>query len=515
MKQNTEHPDVLLIYPKTGADFGSTIAPPHAVLSIAAPLVKEGYKVKVIDMRTDENWQETVLESLKSNPICVGISTMIGTQIRFALKAASLIRGHRNGQIPIVWGGVHPTLLPLQTLENELVDIVVVGEGELTILELVKTLAEKTPLSEVRGIAFKNGGKPVETPPRDLLDIETLPPVPWELVNVEDYVHRDMYVKDSQRTLDIGQTSRGCPFKCGFCCSATIRKRKWRAMSVEKSLDMIASTARRFNLTGIWLRDDEFYINRSRARAICEGMLRENLNIKWYTSGTRVDVFCKADEEDVALLKKAGADVLKFGAESGDNRVLDLMTKDITYEQTLEANRKAKRHGIKPAFALMAGFPTETWEEIDRTIDLAFKLKEENPSAQFESLGTFVALPGTPMYQLAIEHGLKPPKSLEEWIAWNFEEYDYKGRKAPWFSYADRIKLGNLNTLCNLSFAVPNLFDSISNPFMRFVFKTIAIPMSRFYRFRFKHKMYTFSWDLRLIMLLKKALIDSGLLKIK
>jgi hypothetical protein len=191
------------------------------------------------------------------------------------------------------------------------------------------------------------------------------------------------------------------------------------------------------------------------------------------------------------------------------------MSKDITWEQTLEANRKAKRHDIKPAFALMAGFPTETWEEINKTIDLVFEIKKDNPNAQFESIGTFTALPGTPMYQLALEHGLKPPRSLEEWIEWNFEQYDYSGRKAPWFSYNDRIKLGNLNTLCTLSFAVPNLFGSIADPFLRLIFKIVGTPLTNFYRFRFKHKMYTFSLDLRLIMLLKKLLIDSGLLRIK
>lgn len=515
MKQTINNADVLLIYPKTGVDFGSTVAPPHAVLSIAAPLLKEGYKVKIIDMRTDKNWEESILRSLDANPICVGVSTMIGTQIKFALKAARLVRQYKDGKIPIIWGGVHPTVLPLQTLENEFVDVVVVGEGEITMLELVKAMAGRTSLSAVNGIAFKNGGKPTQTPPRELLDVETLLPVPWDLVEVEDYIHPDMYIKNSPRTLDIGQTSRGCPFRCGFCCSATIRQRKWRAMSVEKALDMIVSAVRRFKLTGVWLRDDEFYINRKRAKAICEGMIKENLNIKWYTSGTRVDVFCKASEEDVALLKKAGADVLKFGAESGDNRVLSLMSKDITWEQTLEANRKAKRHDIKPAFALMAGFPSETWEEINKTIDLVFEIKKDNPNAQFESIGTFIALPGTPMYQLALEHGLKPPRSLEEWIEWNFEQYDYSGRKVPWFSYNDRVKLGNLNTLCNLSFAVPNLFGSIADPFLRLIFKIVGTPLTNFYRFRFKHKMYTFSLDLRLIMLLKKLLIDSGLLRIK
>lgn len=108
MKQTTNGTDVVLIYPKTGMDFAATVAPPHAVLTVAAPLLKEGLKVRVIDMRTDASWQESLQKSLESDPICVGISTMVGTQIKFALKAAWLVRQHKDGKIPIIWGGVHP-----------------------------------------------------------------------------------------------------------------------------------------------------------------------------------------------------------------------------------------------------------------------------------------------------------------------------------------------------------------------------------------------------------------------
>ena len=99
-------------------------------------------------------------------------------------------------------------------------------------------------------------------------------PVPWELVDVEKYIHPDMYLKESPRTLDIGQTSRGCPFNCGFCSSASLRQRKWRAMSVKRSLEAIVEPIKRFKLSGIWIRDDEFYIDRRRANDICEYFIK-------------------------------------------------------------------------------------------------------------------------------------------------------------------------------------------------------------------------------------------------
>lgn len=498
--------DVILIYPKTGMDFGSTVAPPHSLLAIAAPLHKEGYKIKIIDQRVDRDWNSHLTEELRAKPICIGISSMTGTQIHFAIEAAKVVRRCTNGKIPIAWGGPHPSILPEQTLQSEYADMVCIGEGDLTFIKLVKAIEGNVSLSLVDGIAYKNGHQIITTPPASLMDIETLLPVPWELINVEDYIHPDMYLKESPRTLDIGQTSRGCPFNCGFCCSASLRKRKWRAMSADKSLDSIVTLVRRFKLSGIWIRDDEFYIDRRRANRICEGMIREKLNIHWYTSGTRADIFNKATEEETALLKRSGAYVVKIGAESGSNRMLDLMNKGITVEDTMKANLKAKRHGIIPAFALMIGFPTETYEDRQKTIEFAFKLKKDNPKALFETMAIYTALPATPMYDFALQHGLKPPQTLEGWMDWNFDEYDFEGRRIPWFNYKDRRKIGNICYMSILANAVPNAINSIDNLPVRYLLKALYIPVSWYYRFRLKRKWYGFSLDLAFIRFLRNKI---------
>ncbi|KPK41112.1 MAG: hypothetical protein AMJ78_06410 [Omnitrophica WOR_2 bacterium SM23_29] len=498
--------DIILIYPKTGMDFGSTVAPPHSLLTIATPLNKEGYKIRIIDQRVDRNWISHLKDALKTKPVCVGVSSMTGTQLHFAIESAKVVRSCTNGKIPIVWGGPHPSILPEQTLKSEYADIVCIGESDITFSELVKVIAARRPLSTIKGIAFKDGSQIVKTPPAPLIDIEDLLPLRWELVDVENYVHPDMYLKKSPRTLDIGQTSRGCPFNCGFCCSASLRMRKWRAMSAKRSLEMIIEAVKRFKLNGIWIRDDEFYIDRERANKICEGIIRENLNINWYTSGTRVDVFNRASDEQTALLKKSGAYVLKFGAESGSDRVLKLMNKDIIVEDTIKANLKAKRHGIIPAFALMVGFPTETFEEMNKTIDLAFRLKKDNPSALFETMAIYTALPGTPMYDLALQNGLRPPERLEGWIDWNFDEYDLIGKRIPWFNYKDRNKVGNICYMSILGNAIPNAIDSIDNVFIRYLLKILYAPISYYYRLRLKRKNYTFTADLAIIRYLRNKI---------
>jgi radical SAM superfamily enzyme YgiQ (UPF0313 family) len=502
--------DVVLVYPKTGMDVGSAITPPHSLLAIAAPLHREGYKVRIIDQRTDLHWRRSLAIALEQDPLCVGITCMVGTQIAFALEAAGWVREKGNGPVPIVWGGPHPSTLPEQTLENDFVDIVCVGEGDTTFPELVQAIASGEPLATVKGIGFKDGGKPSFTPERPFVDIETLAPIPWELVEVERYIRPDFYLKNSPRTLDIGQTSRGCPFKCGFCSSAGIRQRKWRALSSEKSLALIEEAVRRFDLNGIWIRDDEFHVDRTRTSEICEGILKRNLDIRWYTAGTRVDLFNRASDEEIALLRRSGAYALKFGVESGSNRILELIDKGVTWQEALEANRQARKHGIVFGFSLMMGFPSETMEEIHRTVDLGRRIMADNPGAQLETIGTYTPLAGTPLFALAREHGLEPPDRLEGWIDWDFWEYDLRGRRIPWFHYRDRKRIGNIGYYHTLAHALPNLIDSVSNPPLRRALKTLSAPAAAYSRHRIRNKRFDFAPELALLRSIRERTLRKG-----
>ncbi len=499
-------PQIILIYPKTGMDFGSTVAPPHAILSIAAPLDQEGYSIAILDQRVAPITKETLRALITDETICIGVSSMTGTQVKNALKITRIARELTDGKIPIVWGGTHPTVLPEQTVAHPDIDMVVIGEGELTFSELIHALESKRPLKEVKGIAYKDGGLVFRTENRDLMNIEDLLPVPWHLVDVERYIHRDMYVKHRARVLDIGQTSRGCPFRCGFCSSASIRGRKWRAMSPDKALAMISENVRKFNLDGLWLRDDEFYIDRKRAFAITEGMIRENIDVSFYTSGTRVDVFLGATDDELLSMKRAGAHTLKFGAESGSQRVLDLMQKGITPEMTHKANLRCKRLGFVPAFGLVIGYPTETFDDINMTIDMAYALKQENHEAQLETMAQFTPLPGTPSFALALKHGLKPPQTLDGWCDWLFDDYDLEGLKLPWYNAQERVWIGNISYMSILGNALGNALDGIRSTPLRLLFKSVSGPASTYFRYRLRNKMYKHVPELALVRYLRHKL---------
>ncbi|MHC4743491.1 MAG: B12-binding domain-containing radical SAM protein [Planctomycetota bacterium] len=500
--------EIILLYPKTGLDVGGhTVAPPHSLLAVAAPLHRAGRRIKIIDMRRDYRWRQTLKSSIGKETVCIGVSTMTGTQLYFAMLMAEEARRLTDGNVPIVWGGPHPSILPEQTAQSELVDIVVVGEGEITFPLLIEAIEKKQPLETIEGLAFGNGQNLTLTPPRPFIDLDTLLPVPWELIDVEDYINEDNYfLKNSPRTLDIGQTSRGCPHKCGFCCSSSILEKKWRGMSIERALQAIEEPVKRFDLSGVWIRDDEFYVNRKRAFEICERIVAGPNNLSWYATGSRVDDFNKFTDEQIRLIVKSGGKISKFGAESGSDRILELINKGFHVEDIVKANEKCKKHGIVPAYSFIVGFPTETFEEINATIDLAFRLQQTNPAAQLETFPTYTPFPGTPMWPLAIKHGLKPPERIEGWVDWIMDDYDLEGMQIPWFNRTQRKWIGNISYLSICANAVANIGAGIKNPFMHAMFSGALGTARKYYRWKLKTKRYKFAPELALARRLRRRI---------
>jgi hypothetical protein len=163
----------------------------------------------------------------------------------------------------------------------------------------------------------------------------------------------------------------------------------------------------------------------------------------------------------------------------------------------------------------MMGFPTETLEEIYQTVDLGQRIMAENPSAQLETIATYTPLPGTPLFTLALEHGLQPPDSLERWIDWDFWEYDLEGRRIPWFSYRDRKKIGNIGYCHTIAHALPNLIDSVSNGFVRRALKMLTAPLTWYSRLRIRSKRFDVAPELAAVRFIRGKLFHRGGLSLR
>ena len=190
---------------------------PLELISVGSPLVRAGYRVHIIDQRVQPDWRERLLAALAESPVCVGVTSTTGPQLRNALEVSRLVKQH--GGTPVVWGGIHATLLPEQTLEKAEIDFVVQGEGERTFEELVAALESGNGVQDIPGLWYKHSGRALHGAPRPFIDLNEDPFLEYGLVDVPKYTRTVFGVKRLSFS-----TSRGCSFPCAFCYSAVIHR---------------------------------------------------------------------------------------------------------------------------------------------------------------------------------------------------------------------------------------------------------------------------------------------------
>lgn len=406
--------DVILVQPRyrLGSGPSRRAALPLGLLSVATPLDVAGFKVRIIDQQTEPDWEEILLSELKTEPICVGMSSMTGPEIWGALKASEIVKGHSS--VPVVWGGVHASLLPQQTLENQYVDIVVKGEGEETFSELVTSLANKKPLNTVQGIWYKENGQLKQNTPRPFVDLNKLPPLSYHLVDLHSHLSRA-----SKRDCLRFETSRGCPSDCAFCYNTTFNQKRWRALNPEETLFRIQRIKDEFNIQGIVLSDDNFFVNVNRVYQILESMIKRKLDMVWAAGDIRLDTVAQMDDDFFSLLERSGCLSIVIGVETGSQRVAEMMRKGIDISQAISVNRRLAKYNLQPRYCFVTGIPGETREDLSQTASLMLRLVEDNPKATL-GVNIFATYPGTELFNVCVQHGFQAPQKLEEWIPYSW-----------------------------------------------------------------------------------------------
>ena len=402
--------DIVLVYPRTGFDAKDmAVTLPLSVLAAATSAARE-FKVRVIDQRIQDDWEEKLRQELRERPLCVGLSAMTGTQIHYALQVSRVAK-EAAPEVPVVWGGMHATLLPEQTLRHPDVDLVVRGAGETALLELARALASRGPLDPIRGLAWKAPDGSIRlNPETDPLDLNALPSVPYELVDVEDYVSPSQYLYPGVTRLLPFQGSRGCPFKCTFCSEPVLtRAYGFRLMKPELFVARTMEMVERHRLDHVLFYDEEFFVNTKWAAEVAE---RIGGRYTWWAQ-TRANDLLKVD---LKHMEACGLKIVAPGLESGSKRLLEWMRKEETVEEYLETNRRLSETGIIPQYNLMIGFPGESPEELNETVDLALALMRGNPRAVINQFSPLTPLPGTEMLRVVVEKfGFQPPETLEGW----------------------------------------------------------------------------------------------------
>jgi len=436
---NSRDMKVLLINPDSSFERVSTAPPhiPYGILYIAAVLEGDGHQVRVIDRNLREEWTDAAFddEVLKFAPQTAGLSVMTGQVIEDAVKISRRLKELRP-DLPVVWGGVHGTILPEQTAAAEFVDVVVRNEGELTARELFPALAAGNPLDRIKGISFKGDRAIINTPPREFLtDLEALPDPAWHLIPVEKY--GDLY-----HTLN---TSRGCPFRCSFCYNQVFSKKRRAELGPRRIMTQLRLLVEHYGARHFKFMEDNFTMNRERLAEFCRLKIAEGPPVTWECE-SRV---AWLDLDMYRLMRRAGCTKIGFGVESGSPRILKLLKKDISPAQVEETFRLCFAAKIRADVFIMSGVPTETMDDFEQTVRLLRRIP-------FWGLCFMVykPYPGTELFDYCVEQGLfSPPGHLEDWARFgdvfgtSHTVGQVPGEVLERFMFVDGLRLESINQL--------------------------------------------------------------------
>lgn len=375
---------------------GGVYMPPLGLASLAAFIRHHGYSVKIIDCcALNLTINNTIPIILSYDPQFVGITAATVSINKAALLAKAL--KEKKPDSSIIVGGSHMSALPEETMKVFIqFDVGVIGEGELTSIELLKTLDENKSLYNIKGIIFRENGKLKINEPRPFIeDLDTLPFPAWDLLPDLTKFYRPSCFGFKRLPVTSLITLRGCPMRCTFC-SETPFARTCRMHSPEYVIDMMKFLQHRYGIRDLMIYDGTFVVGKERLIKLCELIIKENLNLVWSCNG-RIDLMTR---EILKLMKRAGCWSIAYGIESGSQRILDFIQKDIDLAKASQILMWTKKEGILTKGYFMIGHPTENEESVRCTLNFIL-----NNKLDILTINYFTPLPGTIDYERVNHYG--------------------------------------------------------------------------------------------------------------
>ena len=376
----------------------------HGIASIAAVLEKNNIKVEYIDLRRISSWAEFTRIIKESKSKYFGISSTT-VDFDYSIKVAKIIKRNKEGSIVMV-GVVHPTVRPQDALRVRQFDYIISGEGEQAVLDIVNG---KIKQRLVKGVSY---------------DLEAIPHINRDLFNHREGEMLNPFVEDFPTPFATFISSRGCPYNCTFCQPAErmIFGGKVRLRSIDDFVKEIVEVKNKYGLKSFMIHDDLFLMQPQRILEFCK---------KYKKSGVKAIFMCQARadliikyKKEMEELKKVGLMGVMIGFESGSQRVLDYLQKQVKVEQNIEAGKICKQLKINIWANFMLGIPSETYFEMVKTLIMIRKINPE-----YYSPSLFTPYPETKLYDYCKEHNLL--------IFKHFSEYrrSVKGDKIKGFNY--------------------------------------------------------------------------------
>lgn len=393
---------------------------PIGLAYLAAVLEEKGHEVLVLDCLASNIDQEQLKQKLgEFNPNVVGISSMTPMVLSTMIAA----RGAKQvcPDATVVLGGPHATFMDKEILSSEPdVDVIVRGEGELTLVELTQRIINNVGLNSAEGITFRHSGQIVQNPSRPYIqNLDELPFPAYKHFPLEKY---RLFGKLFFPVI----TSRGCPYQCSFCTSSRILGKQYRARSPKNIGNELEMLKREYNADSFTFYDDTLTLDKKRIFEICDEIKSRKINIPWDCQ-TRVD---QITEEILTKMKATNCQQVFFGAESGCQEILNAVNKRTTVEQNEKAIKMAKKAGLFVAISIIMGYPGETAEMREQTLDF---IRRAEPDDVYLCIAT--PYPGTELRTQVQKMGLK--MSTE----WNKYDTTTPVFENPLFPDAEAMKL--------------------------------------------------------------------------
>jgi len=464
---------IVLFYP---AYDGMPLSAPLCLLSLASPLLQAGFEVSVIDAAIEPHFRARVLREC-SDALCLGVSVLTGPMIHGAIQVARLVK-EKNPNLPVIFGGWHPSLLPEQTLHAHFVDVVVRGQGENALLEIAERLANRQTLSGVHGSSSKQNGFVQHNPERPIAWLDDLPTPAFHLVDCDAYeklcgIRKLAYA-----------TSVGCPYACNYCTDMVFYKRRFNALSAERVVAEVPDLVRRYRIEEVAMLDSNFPVDIRRAIAIAKGFVESQVSFRW-TFQASTDFLSRMTDDEVRLMGESGVTHMGFGTESTSVEVLRLMNKrHQRLNEMYETARKAQLGGIHVTFNLIFGYPGETEAHRVETLQTMSEIAREFWNVSF-SPNIFTPYPGIPIWLQLRELGVHEPATLGEWADLPLGE-----NVLPWLQGEE---LARLRRMLEYFLLNNQIRKATKNPMLRRgVRRALGAPL----RWRIRSTKYSFPWEL-------------------
>ncbi|MBU0952256.1 MAG: B12-binding domain-containing radical SAM protein [Elusimicrobia bacterium] len=378
--------------------------PPLGLAYLAAVLEKK-HEVKIVDGAalniTVEDIKQTLIDW---KPDILGVTAYTPTFYR-AVAACKMAK-EIDKNILTILGGPHPSACPEDSIKDMAVDLVVVGEGEEVIIEIIAAIESKSDFSKVNGIFYKKDAKIISTPPHDRVkNLDALPFPARHLLNWDLYKPSVMHYKNLPAFSIM--CGRGCPYRCTFCSCSKVFKTKVTLRTPENILEEIKFLIDKYGAKEIMFWDDSFGLYKKWMDTMCSYL--KPLNITW-SCWMRVNM---VEPEILKKMKDSGCWHISYGIESGNQKVLDTIKKGITVEQIKNAFKWTHEAGLEARGTFILGLPNDTWETMMDTINIAIDIKADY--AQFQLLTPY---PGTELWDVAAQYGDFSIKDLSKYTIW-------------------------------------------------------------------------------------------------